>query len=323
MANVADRLARLLTFGGTDLDDAGSTLLEFEPTIDVRPLLRARSAPGEVWAVDGGQALVADARCLQVIAARAARVRFVDGHCAVEDEGELRVTLLGQEDDRCAAVATLSLDGLPDDSAVDVNLWRDRWEWAAVEAAIDDAEAHCGAIVLVDGDLQPDWRIPRAYVTALLARASSKGVTVAGITKHTALSRGGAPLLAQLEREAEARFGRDACWWAPIGRTRADGGAVQVVAARFDPAARFSFRVDIAVGADAAETLASIATLCDDAGFPGYPYPLTVADRLAAIPGWQRADLRFDLDDLLSRAGIGDDVRERAFADRHRMMERA
>jgi hypothetical protein len=48
-----------------------------------------------------------------------------------------------------------------------------------------------------------------------------------------------------------------------------------------------------------------------------------VADRLAACPGWVRADVRSQLDDLFDRAGVPLEVRERAFADRHDLMERA
>jgi hypothetical protein len=103
---------------------------------------------------------------------------------------------------------------------------------------------------------------------------------------------------------------------------RTVGHGVQVVAARLDPDARFAFRVDLAPGIDAEAALASLVTLCDDAAFPGYPYPLTVADRLAACPPWVRQDTWFELDALLEAAGVPLEVRERAFADRHDLMER-
>src|SRR5581483_6349376 len=98
------------------------------------------------------------------------------------------------------------------------------------------------------------------------------------------LSRGGAPLLGQLEREAEAAFGERALWWVPVARTRTPELQLQVVAARMDADARFSFRVDLPAAVDPEAVLPRLAALCDDAAFPGYPYPLTVADRLAACP---------------------------------------
>jgi hypothetical protein len=315
----AGRLAALLTAGGGALNDPTGVGLEFEADVRLRPLAR-RPAPPDVWAVDGGQALVADARCVQLLVTRAARVRFRDGECVVEEEGELRAHLLGGAQAR-AARESLGLD-LGPDTTVDANLLRDRWEWEAVERSVEDAEA--GAVVLIDGDLQPDWRIPSTYLAAILARAAERGVILAGVTKRSSLARGGAPLLGQLEMEGAAELGPRSVWWAPVARTRPDVGyGLQVVVARLDPDARFAFRVDLPADADPEAILGAVSPLCDDAAFPGYPYPLTVADRLAACPGWVRHDLWLRVDECFDAAGVALDVRERAFADRHDLMERA
>jgi hypothetical protein len=313
VSDVADRLAALLTAGGGGLRDPEGSNLVFEPEVRPRPLARAEP-PEEVWAVDGGQALVADARCLQVYVTRAARVRFLEGACVLEDEGELRAALLGGGEERSVA-ASLGL-GISPQATVDVNLLREHGEWEAVARCVDDARP--GAVVLVDGDLEPDWRIPASFLSGLLERAAERGVVVAGLTKRTALARGGAPLLGQLELEAEAAFGPRRLWWAPV----ATSPGFQVVAARLDADARFAFRVDLPLGVDAEAALAGLAGLCDDAAFPGYPYPLTVADRLASCPSWLRAETWLEFDDHLDRAAVPLEVRERAFADRHDLMER-
>ena len=316
----ATRLATLLTAGGPGLSDPGFSDLEFEAVIEPRPLERT-AAPADVWAVDGGQALVADARCLQLLVTRAARVRFRDGACVLEDEGELRAHLLGPGE-KATLLAALGLDGLTAETSVDVNLLRDRWEWDAVQRSVVEAEP--GGLVLIDGDLQPDWRIPSTWLATLLDTAEARGVTLAAVTKHSSLSRGGAPLLGQLELEAENAFGPRSMWWARIARTRPDvGPGIDVVAARLDPDARFAFRIDVPAGADAEAILGAISALSNDAGFPGYPYPLTVADRLAACPGWLREEVRLQLHDHLDLAGVPIEVRERALTDRHRLMERA
>ncbi|MDP9387411.1 MAG: DNA double-strand break repair nuclease NurA [Actinomycetota bacterium] len=327
LEQAAERVAALLsgTAGAVrDSGDAGGGL-EFESHVVLHPLERL-APPPDAWAVDGGQALVADARCLQVFVTRAARVRFRDGRCVAEVEGELRAHVLGGADERAAALASLVVDGMAPDTSVDVNLLRDRWEWEAAARCVEEAEA--GAVVLVDGDLQPDWRIPSSFLAGLLARAHERRVLLAGVTKHSSLARGGAPLLGQLEMEAASSLGPRARWWAPVARTRASsrsdvGAGLQVVAARLDPDARFSFRVDLPAHADPAAALGRLAALSDDAGFPGYPYPLTVADRLAACPGWLRAEAWSQLDELLARAGVTTEARERAFTDRHRLMERS
>ena len=109
-----------------------------------------------------------------------------------------------------------------------------------------------------------------------------------------------------------------------MARTRPDvGPGIQVVVARLDPDARFSFRVDLPGDVAApADVLGALSALADDAAFPGYPYPLSVADRLAACSGWVRDDVWDQIQGGLDRAGVAPDVQERAFADRHRLMER-
>ena len=179
--------------------------------------------------------------------------------------------------------------------------------------------------MLVDGDLQPDWRHPSApWLAQLLEVAADRGVGLAGVTKHSSLARGGAPLLGQLgARRRSASSVHGACG-GPVATTRPDvGPGIQVVAARLDPDARFAFRVDLPAGADTEAALGALSALSDDAAFPGYPYPLSVADRLAACSGWLRDEVRSQLQDGFDRAGVPLDVQERAFADRHRMMERS
>ncbi|HEX2118872.1 MAG TPA: DNA double-strand break repair nuclease NurA, partial [Acidimicrobiales bacterium] len=274
LQTAAERLAALLTGVGGGLAHPGGGHLEFDAEVRLRPLSRAAAPPAEVWAVDGGQAVVADARCLQLVVARAARTCFRCGTCEVEEEGELRAYLLGGGENRAVA-AGLGL-GIAEDATVDLNLLRDHHEW-----------------VLVDGDLETDWRVPPSWLADLLGRAAARKVVVAAVTKRSSLSRGGVPLLGALEMEAGRDLGPRAMWWAPVARSRA---GARVVAARLDPDAPYAFRVDVSPGADPEEVLSGLAAVCDDAGFPGYPYPLTVADRLAACPPWLRQDTWYELD---------------------------
>jgi hypothetical protein len=332
VAATASRLADLLTGAGeeTRLRDPGAQGLEFEETLVVQPLARG-AAPADVWAVDGGQGLVADARCLQVYVTRAARVHWRDGRTIGEEEGAPKVWLLGLGEERAA----LARSGAPvaPDAPVDINLLRDWGEWSLVAACVADCAP--GGMVLVDGDLQPDWRIPAGWLSALLASAAERQVTLVGVTKHSSLSRGGAPLLGQLERSAAAALGPRACWSVPVARTRPEvGPGLLVVVARLDPDARFAFRIDLPApessvpesgvpeAPDPGRVLSALSALADDAAFPGYPYPLSGADRLAACSGWLREDVWDQIQAGLDEAGVEIEVQERAFADRHRLMER-
>jgi hypothetical protein len=319
----AERVASLLAGEGGGLADPVGGDLLFEPALALRVLdVHSAGPPADVWAVDGGQALVADAKCLQVYMTRAARVRWsaAAGRIVAEEERPLRAHLLGLGEER-RALAALGSPVAPD-ASVDVNLLRDWEEWSAVAASVTDCLP--GGMVLIDGDLQPDWRIPSWWLGDLFSRAASRRVVLVGVTKHTSLAWGGAPLLSVLERLSSSEVGDRACWWAPIARTRPDAGpGIQLVVARLDPDARFAFRVDLPGDADPAAVLASLGRLCDDAAFPGYPYPLSTADRMAACSRWLRDDAWHRIEERLSDLGVAPDVIDRAFTDRHRLMERA
>lgn len=295
-----------------------------EPVISLA-LLAKGAEPAEVWAIDGGQATVADARCVAVVVVRVARARWRQGACVAEEVGPLQAHLLGG-DERRATLAQLAASGLdlPADTALDANLLRDAAEW--VELARTVEEAAPGALVIVDGDLRPDWRIPGAWAGRILARAAERCVVVAAVTKHSGLARGGAPLVAALEAEAEAHplLGPRASWWAVAARTAPGVEPVlRVAVARLDPSARFAFRVDTPAEVGVPSVLSMLAAVSDDAAFPGYPYPLSVVDGLAACPTWVKYDARLALDEHLDREGVDLVRRERYFSDRHRLMERA
>ncbi len=315
----ADRLATLLIGGSSRLYDPTGSDLEFETDLIFAPLPRHRP-PSDIWAVDGGQGLVADARTLQLWVTRAARVRWQADNCTLQEEGDILPHLLGCGEER----RTLASVGGPmrPDAAVDVNLLRDWGEWDLAARCVEEADP--GGLVLIDGDLVPDWRIPAAWLSALLQRAADRGVTLAGVTKHSSLARGGAPLVGELERDADLRYGPRGMWWVPVARTRPEiGPGLRIVVARLDPDARFAFRIDLPADADSEEVLSALAGVCDDAAFPGYPYPLTVADGLAACPRWLREDIWDQVQGCFDRMGVPDDVRDRAFTDRHRLMERS
>lgn len=318
----AERLAHILTAAGGVVSDPTATDLEFVAEVEPRPLAPLPE-PERCWAVDGGQAVVADARCLQVVATRAARLLWAGGKCLREDQGELRAHLLagpggGEEGRRAAAVLGAPIAG---GAPVDLNLLRDWSEWELVRRCVE--EEGPGGMVLVDGDLEPDWRVPASWLADLCQLAEARGVTLVGVTKHSSLARGGSPLVGQLELQAEVALGPRQRWWAPVAVRRPEiGPGFLAVVARLDPDAAFAFRVDLTTTAGPATVLGQLCSLSDDAAFPGYPYPLALADRLAACPGWARQELWEELDNALAMAGVTAEVRQRAFADRHSFMER-
>ena len=287
----AARLALLLTAPGGPVGDRadGPGALEFEAVVELRPL-DAHGAAGR--RVGGRRRPGAGGRRPVPAAARHPRRRgcaSATARCVLEEEGELRAALLGGVEGRTAAGRARRRRCRPTRS-VDVNLLRDRWEWDAVERCV--AEAEPGALVLVDGDLQPDWRIPSTYLRRA-ARPRPRRARRAR-RRHQAL-------VARAWRRAAARPARAARPSRSVRATRA-----HVVGAGRPHPCRRARRVDAACRSSrpgstptpasrSASTCrptstpsprsASSAALCDDAAFPGYPYPLTRGRPAGRVPG--------------------------------------
>jgi len=321
LSSVARRVADLLAGRYGERPRPGETQIDMVGTLDLRPLGRSGVPPGDLWAVDGGQGLVLDAKCFALYATRSAVVRWdVEAQASLlEQEGELRLDLLssGRLIDPEPSPWLSHVDG----REVDVNLLRECQEWATLEEVLDQAVP--GALVLLDGDLMADWRLPDSWVADILSKATQKGVALVGVTKHTSLSWRGAPVVGVLESAASTDLGSRARWWAPLGRFGSGPAeGTQVVVARLDPDARFAFRVDLPQGSDPEELLGKLCWVCEDAAFPGYPHPLATADRLAACPPWLCEELRQQIDEHLDALGVDPSLRESAFSDRHRLLER-
>ena len=169
VAETAERLVELLTGRTAELSDPNGSDLDFFASIEPKPLERL-TAPPDCWAVDGGQALVADARCLQVAVTRAARTRWQDGQCTLEEQGDFAAHILRGSGGGPEAKHSLAAMGAPveEQAPVDLNVLRDWAEWRLVSRSVDEAEP--GGLVLVDGDLQPDWRIPARWLSDLLGQ---------------------------------------------------------------------------------------------------------------------------------------------------------
>ncbi len=141
VAETAERLVELLTGRTAELSDPNGSDLDFFASIEPKPLERL-TAPPDCWAVDGGQALVADARCLQVAVTRAARTRWQDGQCALEEQGEFTAHILRGSGGGPEAKYSLAAMGAPveERAPVDLNVLRDWAEWRLVSRSVDEAE---------------------------------------------------------------------------------------------------------------------------------------------------------------------------------------
>jgi hypothetical protein len=334
--SAASFVAGLLQDPGTDVRVfSGQLGLDDEITVQGTPdeyeLDQTQAAePGVVWAVDGGSCVVADGRAFQVVATRAARVRFADGSTDVVEHPPLDLQAVSQDlaeeiarealGDLCGADMPEELPELPRP----VDALREWAEWGEVKRTV--AEAEPGALVLVDGSLHGGPLVPPVVVRKIHAEALDRGVSLAGVVKASTLYWGRhAPLVTLLKRRGDRELGR--VRWStristdPVFRRLYLG---DIFVAHLAPTAPYAFRVDVADGpAPADEVLGRLAGLADDPAFVGYPYPLARAHQAARVTGYAVADVRRAFRDALGRQGLAEDDIEVLFQDFHDVLNRS
>jgi hypothetical protein len=284
--------------------------------------------PGVVWAVDGGSCVVADGRSFQVVAHRAARVRFEAGATDSVERPPLVVHAVSNEEmDRLARAALTDLCGDEPERLPDlprpVDALREWSEWAEVARTVDQADA--GDLVLVDGSLHGGPLVPQSVVQRVHRRAVDRGVALAGIVKASTLYWGrNAPLVGLLKRRGDREA--PASRWAARISTDPRFGRLYVgdiFVAHLAPTATFAFRVDVARGGiDAVHVLGRLAALADDPAFVGYPYPLARAHQAARVTGYDVVDIRRAFRDALSGSGMAEGDIEVLFQDFHEVLNR-
>ena len=168
------------------------------------------------------------------------------------------------------------------EAPVDLNVLRDWSEWRLVAPFVEEADP--GAVVLVDGDLQPDWRIPARWLTELLARAAERRVDP-GRRDQAQLARPGRGASGgPAGTGGGGALGPRACWWAPVAVRRPEvGPGLLVVVARLDPDARFAFRIDLPADADAPLLLGQLCA------FPTTPVSRATRTPCPSPTAWPRA----------------------------------
>ncbi len=297
---------------------------------DEFPLERLAPAdPGTVWAIDGGSSVVADGRSFQVVAYRAARVRFRGGRTDLVESPPL--SMRATSSDSMAAIAREALtellgqapEQLPEPTRP-VDALREWSEWRVVKATIEQADA--GDLVLVDGSLHGGPMVPPAVVAGVHRTAVDRGVSLAGVVKASTLYWGrNAPLVTLLKRRGDRELG-PVPWVTRISTDPVFGRLYpgEIFVAHLASTASHAFRVDVARGpAEPDEVLARLAGLADDPAFVGYPYPLARAHQAARMTGYQVVDVRREFRDALSRHGMGEDDIEVLFQDFHEVLNRS
>jgi hypothetical protein len=127
-----------------------------------------------------------------------------------------------------------------------------------------------------------------------------------GISKKSGLKYGSVPLLYLIKKYGDILLPAKR-WFYKINET--------TYAAKFHPYARFAFRVD-ATG-EVKEKLEKIASLCNEIGNIGYPYPLAIAHRIVEI---KKEEADYIKNRIRENAGMSYEDWENIFYDYHEYM---
>jgi hypothetical protein len=284
--------------------------------------------PGTVWAVDGGSCVVADARAFQVVAHRAARVRFSGGRTNVVESPPLDVVAVSDSSAPALAREALAvLLGHDPEQVPDlprpVDALREWAEWRTMLRTVREAEP--GDLVLVDGSLHGGPLVPPAVARRVHEEALARGVSLAGVVKASTLYWGRhAPLVTLLKRRGDRERPQSA-WAARISTDPVFGRLYigDIFVAHLAPVAPYAFRVDVARGpGGSGHVLGRLAALSRDAAFVGYPYPLARAHQAARVTGYAVADVRRAFREVLAERGLSEDDVEVLFQDFHVVLNR-
>ena len=292
----ARRLALLLTSPGGPVADQADLPggLEYEPVVELRPLART-APPADVWAVDGGQAVVADARCLQLLVTRAAPGALP--RRPLRPRGRRRAPR-----PRCWEAASR---GRP----LRGSAWRCRPTPRSTSTSCATGGVGGGRALRRSrpsrAALRPRRRRPPARLADpvdLGRRAAGTGpraaaCSLAAVTKHSSLARRRRPAARPARASRRRRgSGRGRIWWAPVAPHTPTSCRVRRRPAGRRRPARPRRPLRVPHRPPGRRRPRGRARRARRTGrrrrLPRLPYPLTVADRLAACPGWLRHEVR-------------------------------
>jgi len=264
-------------------------------------------------AIDGGSAIVLDCGSFVVGA-------LTVGHVVADAKGSVlssssSLTLLpashADKDSVYAEIFHKALGKEPPDtpSTLESLVGRARNIAELLEAEKVLATMPKGSILMIDGSLWAGTPGLAPLIERVAKAAEARGVCLTGVSKRSMLYSGHRPLVPYLARLGRKTMG-DSCWAYPVNLEEYVGKLFGVTyVARLHPKADFAFRIDILPVKEitSGDALSILASLSDDPGYLGYPYPLARVHNEVAIGEETRGELEVEL--MRAISGHGGDVR--------------
>ena len=255
--------------------------------------LEKNSQATVIRAVDGGSRVLFDLPGIVIGAYRVSSVEWTPFQLK-DIQGDMVVESITKGDQK----ELLSVMGYGEDkesweaAALAVGLRRKMLEWETIYNCVKEVSS--GGTVLVDGSLDPVLAPVKEISEMALEMGKERGVNVVGVSKSSDLSSHGLPYLPLLEWKAITQ-GVDSSWISTIRHSK----QFSTYIVKFAQHSNHVFRVDVSKDGST-EAVASLCDLCNDAGYPGYPYPLARAHNISVIDGNTARDLKFELECMLA-----------------------
>jgi hypothetical protein len=152
-----------------------------------------------------------------------------------------------------------------------------------------------GDIFVRDGALQVGLEGEEKFATDAYAAANGKGVTFAGFAKtSTLVTTTGFPLTASVQMLANKHNVEGEWYYGPLAENLNPRHLGDIFVGKFFEHSPYAFRFEIHNGAgrNVGATFEEIADNSRDLSFPGYPYGLVVADKMARVEMGERDALQ-------------------------------
>jgi hypothetical protein len=185
-------------------------------------------------------------------------------------------------------------------------------EWNLASHLINE-ELEEGDILVRDGSLQTVVTNESKYANRAYNAAIRKGVVFTGLSKTSSLfTTTGYPLLSAINELAETTPLKDGSWYYhPIVKITHPDHRAEMFAVKLHNTSEYVFRFEILRDQfqdmslkEIESVIGALAVNARDIGFPGYPYGLVEADRLARITGHERDSHEVQFMSASASAGI-------------------
>jgi hypothetical protein len=187
-------------------------------------------------------------------------------------------------------------------------------EWNLARHLISE-ELEEGDILVRDGSLQTVVTNESKYANRAYRAAMKKGVIFTGLSKTSSLfTTTGYPLLSSINELSESTPLKKGSWYYhPIVKITHPDHRAEMFAVKLHDISEYVFRFEILrdqfhdmSSKEMESVIGALAVNARDIGFPGYPYGLMEADRLARITGHERDSQEVQFMSASASAGIWD-----------------